>query len=296
MQSSFYKTFSFDSPKKAFSIMPSRPSRSNKGDFGRVLCICGSRGMAGAAFLSAKAAYRSGAGLVEILTDESNRTVLQSSLPEAIVTVYDSTAESCLLTAIERADAIVAGCGLGVSPSSRKLLSDLLHACDTQSTPLILDADALNLISKNPSLLKHAKGAIITPHMKEFSRLSGLDISEILDRPADLAYTFAKKHSLICVLKDNKTVVTDGSEEIYLNTTGNSGMATGGSGDVLAGILGGILAQRKNSSVPKKDLVCLAVYLHGLCGDIASEKLSPYSLIASDLISALPHAFKLYMQ
>ena len=282
-----YTHFSFDSFPR--DILPARRERSCKGDFGRVLCICGSVGMSGAAYLCAKSAYRTGAGLVEIFTPEENRIILQSSLPEAIITAYnEQNAIELLLTSIERADCIVAGCGLSVTPLSRKVLSTLLHNVDTLKTPLILDADALNLISRNPSFLKYIKGAIITPHALEFSRLTNNSVEDILDRPDALAHEYAKEHSLICVLKDHNTVVSDGSERLYINNTGNSGMATAGSGDVLSGIIAGLAAQGRSASL---DIAALGVYIHGLCGDIAARSLSEYSLMASDLIDALPIVF-----
>ena len=282
-----YTQFSFDTFPT--DLIPKRKERSSKGDFGRVLCVCGSRGMAGAAYLCAKAAYRTGAGLVEILTPEENRIVLQTSLPEAIITPYtvDNGAE-LLLASMQKATCIVVGCGLSVTPESRKLLSVLLHNVDTAKTPLILDADALNLISKNPSFLKYIKGAIITPHALEFSRLSGYSVEDILASTTSLAYEYAKKYSLICVLKDHNTVVSNGSERIYINNTGNNGMSTAGSGDVLAGILAGLVAQSKSESL---DIATLGVYIHGLCGDVAARRLSQYSVIASDLIDALPIVF-----
>ena len=282
-----YTHFSFDS--FPIDILPKRKERSCKGDFGRVLCICGSVGMAGAAYLCAKACYRTGAGLVEIFTPEENRTVLQSSLPEAIIMAYtEENATELLLSSLEKADCVAAGCGLSVTPISRKILSTLLHNIDTAKKPLILDADALNLISRNPSFLKYIKGAIITPHALEFSRLTNNSVEDILDRPDSLAHEYAKKHSLICVLKDHNTIVSDGSERLYINNTGNSGMATAGSGDVLAGILAGVVAQSRSASL---DIVALGVYIHGLCGDIAARHLSEYSLMASDLVDALPLVF-----
>ncbi len=279
-----YTEFSFDSLPT--DLLPPRPERTSKGDFGRVLCICGSMGMSGAAYLCAKAAYRTGAGLVEIFTPEENRIILQSTLPEAIVTPYTAdNAEELLLASLEKADAIVAGCGLSVTPLSRKILSVLLHNVDAKKVPLVLDADALNLISRNPSFLKYIKNTVITPHILEFSRLSSASVQEILTTPSDFAYSYAKKHSLICVLKDHNTIVTDGTDRLYVNLTGNNGMSTGGSGDVLAGILAGLLAQTKALTL---DTVSLAVYIHGACGDIAARRLSQYSLMASDIIEALP--------
>ena len=282
-----YTEFSFDSLPT--DLLPTRAERTSKGDFGRVLCVCGSTGMSGAAYLCAKSAYRTGAGLIEIFTPEENRIILQSTLPEAIVTPYTAeNAEELLLASIQKADVIVCGCGLSVTPLSRKILSVLLHNVDTEKTPLVLDADALNLISRNPSFLKYIKNTVITPHALEFSRLFGASVQEILTTPSDFAYSYAKKHSLICVLKDHNTVVSDGSERLYINNTGNNGMSTGGSGDVLAGILAGLLAQAKKVTL---DTVSLAVYIHGACGDIAARRLSQYSLMASDIIEALPLVF-----
>ena len=282
-----YTHFSFDS--FPVDILPKRKERSSKGDFGRVLCVCGSVGMAGAAYLCAKACYRTGAGLVEIFTPEENRTVLQSSLPEAIITAYNGdNAAELLLSSLEKADCVAIGCGLSVTPLSRKIFSTLLHNIDTKVKPLILDADALNLISKNPSFLKYIKGAIITPHALEFSRLTEYSVKDILDAPDALTHEYAQKHSLICVLKDHNTVVSDGSNRLYINNTGNSGMATAGSGDVLCGILAGLAAQARAASL---DIASLGVYIHGLCGDISARRLSEYSLMASDLIDALPIVF-----
>jgi NAD(P)H-hydrate epimerase len=248
--------------------------------------------MAGAAYLSAKAAYRSGAGLVEIFTHEANRTVLQTSLPEAIVTSYsDAYTESAVIPSLERADCIVIGCGLGTGDLSKKIVSDTLRLTDTKKTPLVIDADALNVISRSAVLLKYASRAIITPHPMEFSRLSGLSVEDILNGTVSAAKDLAKKHSLICLLKDHETVVSDG-ERVYINKTGNSGMATGGSGDVLAGILGGILAQTKGKAADTTKLVALGAYIHGRCGDIAASELGEYSLMASDIIDALPKVLK----
>lgn len=282
-----YTQFSFNT--FPINLLPPRKERSSKGDYGRVLCLCGSHGMSGAAYLCAKSCYRSGAGLVEIFTPEENRAIIQSSLPEAIVTSYtEENAVELLLTSMQKATCIVAGCGLSVSPLSRKLLSTLLHNVNTDEKPLILDADALNLVSKNPSFLKYIKGAIITPHPLEFSRLSGREVEAILASPDALAHEYAKKNSLICVLKDHNTVVTDGSERLYINNTGNSGMASAGSGDVLAGIIAGLVAQNQKATL---EIAALSVYIHGLCGDIAARRLSEYSLMASDLIDALPIVF-----
>ena len=273
------------------SRMPRRIQDSNKGTYGRLLCVCGSVGMAGAAYLCAKAALRTGAGLVEIFTPEQNRAIVQTLLPEAIVTPYCAEQPDLLLLekAIKRADAVVCGCGLGTSSAALSILSRLLRV---RKTPCVLDADALNLISKNRILLRSASGCIITPHPLEMSRLTGLDVSAIEGDRQSVCRDLAQEHSLVCVLKGHRTAVSDG-ESVYINTSGNSGMATAGSGDVLSGIIGGIIAQSRGSE-PQGLLhvAALGTYIHGLCGECASERLSEYSVIASDLIDSLPQVLK----
>ncbi len=279
------KTFSYT--KSSLRAVPIRKQDSSKRTFGRVLCVCGSLGMSGAAYFAAKAALRTGAGLVEIFTPEENRVVLQTLLPEAIVTSYkkESPDLDMLDNSISRAQVVVCGCGLGVSRESRIVLSHLLRSC---TLPTVLDADALNLIALNPSLLKYAEGKIITPHLAEMSRLCGVDIQEILSQRLQICKSFAQKHSLVCLLKGHNTCVSDG-ESTYLNTSGNSGMATAGSGDVLAGIIGGLLAQNGDNKLDMLTAAALGAYIHGLCGDYAADRLGEYSVIASDIIDALPH-------
>ena len=284
-----YSVYSFD--RKDLSLMPKRTAESNKGSYGKLLCVCGSSGMCGAAYLAAKAAYRTGAGLVRILTHKDNLIPLQASLPEAIVTVYDPCDMDFNLIAdvLEWADTAVIGCGLGNSAESRALLSYVLRNF-TKSK--ILDADALNIISANPTLKKYLNNSIITPHPLEMHRLTGIELSEILEKPNEVAYNFAKKYETVCVLKLHRTVVSDGGERIYVNQSGNDGMATAGSGDVLAGILGGILAQNKLCELSLTDVAALGVYVHGLAGDAAAEELGRYSLMASDIINALPKVLR----
>lgn len=283
--------YSFE--RSALSDLPARPKRSNKGTFGRVLCVCGSENMSGAAYLCAKAAYRMGAGLVEILTPECNRIILATLLPEAIITTYspDPIDRSVISEAQKRADAIVIGCGLGTSLSSKKLLCSVLA---NAKVPCVIDADALNIIAKDDSLFPHIKGKIITPHPAEMARLmGGADIESILDNTEKTAYAFAKNHECVCVLKTHETAVSDGSLRVYKNNCGNSGMATGGSGDVLAGIIGGILAQMKNT--PPADLTLaasLGVYIHALAGDCAAVHLGERSVMASDIIDHIYEVLK----
>ncbi len=276
--------------QKHLSLMPPRSQNSNKGSFGRVLCICGSVGMSGAAYLAAKAVLRTGAGLAEILTPEENRSILGTLIPEAIITSYDSTTPDMetVDAAIARADAVVCGCGLGISRTSLSILSHLLRTC---TAPCVLDADALNLISKNPSLFKYTKSKIITPHPAEMSRLCGRPTSDIVNDLNESCRSFAQRYSLVCLLKGHNTAVSDG-EHIYVNNSGNSGMATAGSGDVLAGIIGGILAQNKEGKLTMLEVASLGAYIHGLAGDNAALHVGEYSLIASDIIDFLPSVLK----
>lgn len=268
--------------------MPRRAPDSHKGSFGRVLCVCGSVGMCGAAYFAAKAAYRTGAGLVRILTVRENLSVLQTMLPEAIVTAYDADtpAREIIEDAVAWADVLVIGCGLSTSSGARKVLATVLRMRGEK--PTVLDADALNLISRNRALLKYVKGAILTPHMGEMSRLCDRSIEELLQDPAAAAFDFASRYQAVCLLKGHRTVVSDGGERLYRNESGNSGMATGGSGDVLAGIIGGILAQARRDELDAFEVAALGALIHGTCGDLAAEQKSEYSVIASDLIDALP--------
>ena len=272
------------------SLLPARPARSHKGTFGRVVCLCGSHGMAGAAYLSALAAYRSGAGLVEIVTPACNLPVLQTLIPEAIVTAYDDECPNTrtIVRAISRADALVVGCGLGTSSVSADLLSLALTYADA---PTVVDADALNLIAKRPHLRELLIGKIITPHPMEASRLFRVPVEEILsDIPAHAA-RFSEELRCVCVLKDHRTAVSAEGRPLFVNTTGNSGMATGGSGDVLAGIIGGILAgQKPNANAYLA--ATLGVYIHGLCGDRAAARLGEHALMASDLIASLSEVLR----
>ena len=279
-----YTTYSYGA--EALAMLPPRREDSNKGDYGKLLCVCGSAGMCGAAFLSAKAAYRMGTGLVRILTVRENLIPLQTALPEAIVSVYD---EDCfygsVAEAVEWADTIVVGCGLGRSELSRHVLGRVLRL---SSVPTLVDADGLNIISENPTLKKYLSGAVITPHLLEMSRLCGQPLSEIDADREGTAKRFAEETGAVCVLKSHKTCVSDGGEAIYVNTSGNNGMATAGSGDVLAGIIGSILAQNKECLLSLTEAATLGVYIHGLSGDCARERLGEYSLMASDIIDCIP--------
>ena len=243
--------------------------------------------MSGAPYFSAKAAYRTGCGLVEIFTHEDNRVILQTLIPEAVLSTWGEKIDfERLETSIKKADVVAIGMGLSTSDKALEILRFVLEKC---ASLLVIDADALNLMAKNRELFAIVKSnAIITPHPLEMSRISGIDVKEITANISESAQNFANKNELICVLKDHHTAVAKpNSDDIYINQSGNSGMSTGGSGDVLDGIIAGLLAQQCEPYTA----ATLGVYIHGLAGDIASEILSQYSLMASDIIYALPEVF-----
>lgn len=263
-------------------LLPPRKAHGNKGTCGKALLIAGSEGMSGAACLAARAAYKSGCGLVRVFTPECNRIPVQISIPEAIVTTYSDTlqAEEKLKDALSWADVCGIGPGLGTSQTAKWILQYVLK---NYSKPLVLDADALNLLAVSPELFplvcrRKEYPAILTPHLGEMARLTGKSIRSISEDPIDCCRDFASRNQIICVQKDARTVVSDGTQ-IFLNTPGNCGMATGGSGDVLTGILSGLLAQRP---APFESAIA-AVTLHGLAGDAAAAARSSYSMMAGDI-------------
>lgn len=263
----------------AAAIAP-RPAYSHKGTFGRVLVIAGSPGMAGAAYFSALAAYRTGAGLVEIFTVEENLPVLQTLIPEAIVTVYgeENLAER-LDAALGRANAVVCGPGLGTGALSRELVRRVLSY---DSAPLVLDADALNIISDEKLRLPCRSDTVVTPHVGEMSRLTGKSIADISASLVETARDFAAEHGVTCVLKDAHSVICDGVHT-YINLAGCSAMAKGGSGDVLSGIVAALAA----SGVGVADSAVLGCFLHGRAGERAAEKHGMHGVLARDIANEI---------
>lgn len=255
-----------------------RRAYSNKGSYGKVLLIAGSRGMSGAAYLSALSAYRSGTGLVRILTPECNREIIQNCLPEAMVTSYDSSQDAIgkLRELFFWADVIGIGPGIGTGPVSEEILNCVLKE---SALPLVIDADGLNLLAKQPSLLNQVRRpVIVTPHVGEMMRLTGKDKTEITGNLLECTREYAKQNQVICVLKDARTAVSDGGQ-IYLNTSGNHGMAVGGSGDVLTGVICGLLAQ----GMQPFEAAAEGVFIHGLAGDLARKQSSAYGMMAGDI-------------
>ena len=270
--------FSFTYEKEDLKLLPGRQMRSNKGSYGRVLLIGGAVNMGGAVLLAASAAYRTGCGLVQVMSDEENRMILQTALPEALYLPWQQ--KNGLDVSLSWATAAGIGPGLGQSSRSELLLKELLLSW---KGPLVLDADALNILSKHPEWFGHTKAKmILTPHPGEMARLTGESTAAVLEHLPEAAREFARKYHVVCVLKDARTVVTDG-RQLYVNRTGNHGMATGGSGDVLTGVICGLLAQ----GMEPFEAACMGVYLHGLAGDAAAEKCGYRGMLAGDIAKCI---------
>ena len=271
--------------------IPARRPDSHKGTYGKVLIVAGSVNMAGAAYLSGKAAYKTGSGLVRIFTREENRVILQTLLPEAILTTYTGLSDGipALSEAVDWADVIVFGPGIGRGEN----IEWFLHLVrENAKVPVVIDADGLNEISSMESrgtdfLNGFQAPVILTPHMMEMSRLCGSSVAEIKENRIGAAKEYARENKVILVLKDSRTIITDGTERLYINTNGNSGMATGGSGDVLTGIIGGMLA----AGMKPFDAAAMGVFLHGRCGDAAAKDLGEASVMAGDLVQYLGKSF-----
>lgn len=291
--------------------LPPRHAYSNKGTYGRVLVIAGSRHMGGAAYFCARAAYGTGCGLVRVLTVADNRTMMLSALPEAVLSTYDSASPDwgMFSEALAWADSVVLGPGLTTQPYACEIVRYVMENCEA---PLVIDADGLNILAKQPELWKlrerrpsgeapastvqpaenvsgHGRvpalsanapaPVVITPHLGEMSRLTGKSIPDIAGNLLDICRDFAAAHGIVCVLKDARTAISDGTTA-YINLSGNDGMATGGSGDVLSGIIGGFLASGMNAL----KAASFGCFVHGCAGDIARNEKGAYGLLASDII------------
>lgn len=268
-------------------IFEKRLRNSHKGTFGTALLICGSYGMAGAAILSAKAALRSGLGIAKCMLCEDIYPAFTSALPEAVCIPVKSDGNGHInqnadfLTAMEKTKAILFGCGTGVSEDTKILLEKIIENSDI---PLVIDADGINIISGNIELLKKSKvPVILTPHPGEMARLCNTTVKEVESNRVETAIQFAKANNCIVVLKGANTIIAEPDGTVTFNLTGNPGMATGGSGDVLAGIIVSLLAQGFSPA----DSAKYAVYIHGESADKAATKRSERSLLPSDIIEEL---------
>lgn len=270
-----------------------RPDDSNKGTLGSLLCICGSYGMAGAAIMAGKAALRCGIGLLKIAVPKSIYPVCATNILESVYYPLEETSNGVisskntdfLLEMCEKSSAVVIGCGLSVCDDTKNLVQSVITNC---KKPLVIDADALNCICNKPEILKNLKApAIITPHPGEMARLLHSTPKTVNSSRENTAINFAKKFGVVTVLKGAGTIIASPDGEVYINHTGNSGMATGGSGDVLSGIIGSLLAQGASPI----NAAAAGVFLHGTIGDLAAEKLGKISMLPTDMIDMIPTAY-----
>jgi len=265
------------------SIIHTRLIDAHKGDFGHAILIAGSRGMMGACVLSAKSILRSGAGLVTVCIPQSAELIMQTSVPEAMIIIDPNENYISTCPNLDKYSVVGVGPGIGTASKTKNAISDLIK---TVKVPTIFDADALNIIAEDTKLLNDIpKESILTPHVKEFTRIVG-KFDNINDRTA-LQVDLSKKYHINILVKGHETCMTNSNGDIFINTTGNPGMATGGSGDVLTGIITGLIAR----GLKPFDAMIAGAYLHGLSGDLAKESLGEESMTAQDLIDNLGQSF-----
>lgn len=257
--------------------LPIRKKNGNKGTFGKVLVVAGSKTMGGAAIFCGLAAYRCGCGLVKLLTHEVNRDGILKYVPEALMSLYsDEPSKEQVCEDVSWASCIVLGPGIDTDKSAVMLAATVLGNADV---PVILDADGLNIAAAG-KLKDYGKGkqVIVTPHVGEMSRLSGYTISQIKAEPVRIAKEYALKENVICVLKDARTIVTDG-KRVYINTSGCDALATGGSGDALAGIIAAMIT----SGMPLLESAAMGCFIHGKAGEFAGKELGNRAVLARDI-------------
>ena len=265
------------------SIIKPRLTDAHKGDFGHAILLSGSKGMMGACVLSAKSILRSGAGLLTVYIPKTAELIMQTSVPEAMVLI-DSN-DNCISGCpnLDKYSVVGVGPGIGTSSETKKAISDLINQV---KVPTVFDADALNIISENKKLFNDIpKESVLTPHLKEFERMVGK--SENINDRTNLQIALSKKYHINILVKGHETCMTSANGDIFVNTTGNPGMATGGSGDVLTGIITGLIAR----GLTPFDAMIAGAYLHGMSGDLAKESLGEESMTAQDLIDNLGQSF-----
>lgn len=288
--------FAYD--ESAEELLPKRKCDGNKGTFGKVLLVAGSRCMAGAAILAARAAYRMGAGMVKVATPEENRMILQGAVPEALL----ETGEDLTDSLNGWADVVAVGPGLGRDERARRLLGQVIKEC---RLPLVVDADGLNLLAETPRLLdelklqgkaenkkaenkeaeniKAGRKIVLTPHVGELSRLTGLPVNVLKRDLPKAGRELAQRIHGVVVAKDARTFTCGENMPVCVNLTGNSGMATAGSGDVLAGMIAGLLGQGMDAF----EAASVGACLHGMAGDAAVSRLGEYACMAGDIAESL---------
>ncbi len=269
-------------------ILPDRAVDGHKGDYGKLLLLCGSRGYTGAAALAAMGALRSGAGLVYLGVPESIYPIMAGKLTEPVVFplpdkdgMLSKSAIAQLKPMLPKMDAVLIGPGLGQSEDTFAVVKFLLESYEG---PVVVDADGINVLSAHKNIVRGRTGpTIVTPHIGEFKRMGGICTG---DRLAD-AKRLSEEWNAVVLLKGHETVITDG-KQAYINTTGNSGMAVGGCGDVLAGMIVSLLGQ----GIASMEATACAAYLHGASGDVCAREIGQYGMLPSDMLSVLPRLLK----
>lgn len=257
--------------------LPKRPADANKGTFGKVLAVAGSTNFPGAAYLACAAAYRVGAGLIALVTEPQVKVIVSRKLPEVTFLSFDEVTQK-----IEKYDVLLLGPGLGQSIQAVKIVKRFL---DVELPPTVIDGDGLNILSKIDKWWGQLKAeTILTPHPGEMSRLTGLSVKKIQADRINVAQYFAKKWNKNVVLKGAKTVIASPIGKILVSPFANPVLATAGTGDILSGVISGMLAQ----GLQPFDASCVGVYIHGMAGEIVSKKLGKAGAIASDLLPVLP--------
>lgn len=276
-------------------LLPPRAADSHKGTFGHVLVVAGARGKSGASALCALGGLRSGAGLVTLATPGSLQDVVAGKLTEVMTAPLPETEEGApaasaagtVLELLRGKNVLVLGPGIGTAEETARMVAELV---EKSPVPLVIDADGLNCLASHPETLRRARvPVIVTPHPGEMSRMSGKSTAEVQAARLDAPREFARTYGVTVVLKGAHTVTAQGSGDVHLNLSGNPGMATGGSGDVLTGVVGGLLAQ----GLDPADAARAGVYLHGLAGDLAAGERGAVGLIAGDLLDQIPRAIRL---
>ncbi|MDD4377412.1 MAG: NAD(P)H-hydrate dehydratase [Eubacteriales bacterium] len=268
------------------TVINSRPKDVHKGDFGKVLLIAGSKGMAGAAILSSRAALKTGSGIVKVCIKKKLFPIIQISVPEAICTKWGKVKKG-----LDEFDAIAIGPGMGAGKSTKKKLKKILK---TYSKTLIIDADGLNVISKYnlyDNIKETCCNIVITPHIGEAKRLLKCEMFTELTK-IQLADSLVKGMGVITVIKGNETLVAIDKDNAYINTTGNPGMATAGSGDVLTGVILSLAGQ----GICLEDAVKTGVFIHGMAGDLAGEVYSEYGMTSQNIVEMIPNTIKDVLQ
>ncbi len=269
-----------DAAAASRGVLP-RPADGHKGSFGRLLAVCGSGLMSGAALLSCESALRSGVGMLRLLSSQPVLAAAAVRLPECLLGLPEN-----LGSALDWADAALCGCGLSVCAETRLRLRRLL---DGFSGPLVIDADGLTLLAEDRALLRRTAGrAVLTPHMGEMARLCSLSVDEIRQKRFDITARFAQEHHVTLVLKDSCTTVAAPDGRLWLFDGGNSGLAKGGSGDVLAGAIASFAAQGADLT----DAALAGVWLHGAAADLACDELGERGMLPSDVVRYLPRAIR----